>query len=44
MSEPRQFTCFDDYDNDGWGNSTLDLEDFETLEPEDTELDDISNE
>lgn len=21
--EPRQFTCFDDHDNDGWGNSTL---------------------
>jgi hypothetical protein len=19
MNDPRQFNCFDDYDNDGWG-------------------------
>lgn len=23
MTEPKSFTCFDDFDNDGWGNSLI---------------------
>lgn len=42
--EPRIFTCFDDHDNDGWGNSTLDREYLEPFEEDDTDLDDESEE
>jgi hypothetical protein len=31
-NEPREFTCFDDHDNDGWGNSTLERESLTTDE------------
>jgi len=34
MIEPRQFTCFDDHDNDGWGNSTIDREQVEPVDEE----------
>lgn len=42
--EPREFRCFDDHDNDGWNNSTIEPRYREEPEPEETEpdFDDIS--
>lgn len=26
MSDPKEFSCMDDHDNDGWGKSTIERE------------------
>lgn len=38
--EPRQFSCFDDHNNDGWGNGYLDNDPRDLEEDEDEEIDD----
>lgn len=40
-NDPREFSCFNDFDNDGWNNSTTERE--ENIEEEDLE-DDIEGE
>lgn len=39
-NEPRQFSCFDDHNNDGWGNSTLDEVPYIPDEENETEPED----
>lgn len=44
MKEPKEFLCFDDFDNDGWGNSTIEPIGCWGDEDEDIEEDDLEPE
>lgn len=38
--EPREFSCFDDFDNDGWGNPDREIDENECdIEEEEIEND-----
>lgn len=43
MKEPREFSCFDNY-QDGWGNSILDEPRYSKRIPEDDEEEEIERE